>query len=70
MGANNDMVGATTFPLLSREHWHLLVRLPDLPSKKDLRHLPRTVLIALLQANGICRLDGCTQKDAWTTLTN
>ena len=70
MGANNDVVGLVAFPLLSTEQWHLLVRLPDLPSKKDLRHLPRTVLTALLQANGFCRVDGCTQEDAWIALTS
>ena len=66
--ANDDAEGPASFPLLSTEHWHLLVRLPDRPSDEDLHHLPGAVLVALLRANGICRPEGCTRADAWAAI--
>ena len=33
VGANDKAVGPASFPLLTIELWHLLVRLPDWPSK-------------------------------------
>ena len=66
--ATNDAAGPAASPLLSMDDWHLLVRLPDRPSEEDLRHLPGTVLVALLRANGISYADGCTRADAWTAI--
>ena len=66
--ATNDAAGPAASPLLSTDDWHLLVRLPDRPSAEDLRHLPGTVLVALLRANGISYADGCTRADAWAAI--
>ena len=68
VGANDDAAGQASFPLLSTEHWHLLLQLPDRPSDEEIRQLPGPVLAALLRANGICRSDGCTREDAWTAI--
>ena len=46
------------------------MRLPDRPREEDLRHLPGTVLVALLRANGICPPEGCTLADAWTAIAD
>ena len=58
----NDAARQDVPPPLRTEDWHLLVRLPDRPSEKDLRHLPGTVLAALLWANGISVPDGCNRR--------
>ena len=66
----HDAAGPAASPTPSTEDWHLLVRLPDRPSEEDLRHLPGTVLVALLRANGICPPEGGTLADAWTAIAD